>query len=94
MAQGSGNYDFIIAMGDDTTDNDMFEALPQKAFTIKVGNVSETARYNIPEQKDVLPFLQTLADEKSDHQYREPKIQLKSAMDFFKGLLKTNKKES
>ena len=89
-----GNYDFIIAMGDDTTDNDMFEALPQKAFTIKVGNVSETARYNIPEQKDVLPFLQTLADEKSDHQYREPKIQLKSAMDFFKGLLKTNKKES
>ena len=89
-----GNYDFIIAMGDDTTDNDRFEALPQKAFTIKVGNVSETARYNIPEQKDVLPFLQTLADEKSDHQYREPKIQLKSAMDFFKGLLKTNKKES
>ena len=72
----------------------MFEALPQKAFTIKVGNVSETARYNISEQKDVLSFLQTLADEKSDHQYREPKIQLKSAMDFFKGLLKTNKKES
>ena len=89
-----GNYDFIIAMGDDTTDNDMFEALPQKAFTIKVGNVSETARYNIPEQKDVLPFLQTLADEKSVHQYRESKVQLKSAMDFFKGLLKTNKKES
>lgn len=89
-----GNYDFIIAMGDDTTDNDMFEALPQKAFTIKVGNVSETARYNIPEQKDVLPFLQTLADEKSIHQYKEPKVQLKSAMDFFKGLLKTNKKES
>ena len=34
-------YDFILALGDDTTDDDMFRALPPEAVTVKVGNVSE-----------------------------------------------------
>ncbi|WP_418426538.1 bifunctional alpha,alpha-trehalose-phosphate synthase (UDP-forming)/trehalose-phosphatase [Alistipes sp.] len=54
-------YDFILAMGDDTTDNDMFQALPKAAVTIKVGAVSEYARYSLWRQSDVLPFLETLA---------------------------------
>ena len=37
-------YDFILAIGDDTTDEDMFKALPKNAATIKVGYVSETDR--------------------------------------------------
>lgn len=48
-------------MGDDTTDNDMFQALPKAAVTIKVGAVSEYARYSLWRQSDVLPFLETLA---------------------------------
>ncbi len=50
-------YDFIMALGDDTTDDDMFRALPQEAITIKIGTASEYARYNILKQTDTLPFL-------------------------------------
>ena len=55
------DHDFLMAMGDDTTDEDMFKALPAEAFTIKVGQVSDSARYMIPVQNRVLPFLSTLA---------------------------------
>lgn len=43
-------YDFILAMGDDTTDDDMFKALPVTAVTVKIGTASESARYNLPVQ--------------------------------------------
>ena len=55
------DYSFLMAMGDDTTDEDMFKAMPPEAFTIKVGQVSDSARYMIPLQNRVLPFLSTLA---------------------------------
>lgn len=54
-------YDFILAIGDDTTDDDMFRALPRAAVTVKVGAASEYARYNLPQQADVLPLLTTFA---------------------------------
>lgn len=53
-------YDFILAIGDDVTDEDMFRALPDNAFSIKVGTISYGAKYNIPLQKDVFPFLHTI----------------------------------
>jgi trehalose 6-phosphate synthase/phosphatase len=41
------DYDFIIAFGDDYTDEDIFKALPDSAITIKVGgnNVSSAKFY-------------------------------------------------
>ncbi|KKQ96620.1 MAG: Alpha,alpha-trehalose-phosphate synthase/trehalose-phosphatase, partial [Parcubacteria group bacterium GW2011_GWC2_39_11] len=33
----SENYDFILAIGDDMTDEDLFKVLPEKAFSIKGG---------------------------------------------------------
>lgn len=54
------SYDFILAIGDDVTDEDMFRALPKEAVTIKVGYACDDARYNLLEQKDVLPFLNSL----------------------------------
>ena len=59
------SYDFILAMGDDTTDEDMFSALPSNAVTIKVGLASELATYHFPYQADVLPFLQYLITDKN-----------------------------
>jgi len=53
-------YDFILALGDDTTDDDMFAALPPRALSVKVGNASEHARYNMPEQSEVVPLLELL----------------------------------
>lgn len=83
------HYDFIVAMGDDTTDDDMFKALPKSAATIKIGFVSEAATYNMPSQKEVLPFLQILTSKKDIQQTSENvKERLKGALDFLKGLLK------
>ena len=40
-------YDFILAIGDDHTDEDIFIALPERAHTIKVGGVDTAAKYQI-----------------------------------------------
>ena len=53
-------YDFVLAIGDDTTDEDMFHALPPDAISIKVGDFSAAAKYRIPLQSAVIPFLKKL----------------------------------
>lgn len=59
---GKGNYDFIMAIGDDTTDEEMFMALPQGAITIKVGQSSNAALYNLPTQQQTISFLNKLTE--------------------------------
>ena len=54
------NYDFVLAIGDDTTDEDMFRVLPQDGISIKVGNFSPAAKYRIPLQASVVPFFNNL----------------------------------
>ena len=78
-------YDFILAIGGDTPDE---EALPKNAATIKVGYVSETARYNLPSQEQVLPLLQTLVNISGESSTND-KVRkgLNSALHFFKELL-------
>ena len=53
----NGNYDFVLAMGDDTTDEDMFEALPANSYTIKIGDDLSAARNHIRNQQEVFHFL-------------------------------------
>ena len=53
-------YDFVLAIGDDTTDEDMFRALPANGISIKVGNFSESSMYRIPLQTSVIPFFEKL----------------------------------
>lgn len=86
----SEHYDFILAMGDDTTDEDMFAALPENAVTIKIGSVSESARYNMPSQAEVLPFLDLLAGSQTGQPgKRNIREGLKSTVGFIKELFKT-----
>jgi trehalose 6-phosphate synthase/phosphatase len=59
---GAKKYDFIMAIGDDTTDEDMFNALPPGSFSIKIGNLSEGANYNLLKQSDTIKFLNRLID--------------------------------
>ncbi|RNL55713.1 bifunctional alpha,alpha-trehalose-phosphate synthase (UDP-forming)/trehalose-phosphatase [Pedobacter jejuensis] len=56
------NPDFILALGDDHTDEDIFKALPNNAFTIKVGNNISEAKYYLNDYKEVRKLLWSLAD--------------------------------
>jgi len=56
--------DFILCMGDDKTDEDMFEAMLPYAETIKIGEGGTAAAYSIPKQEEVLSFLNILNSEK------------------------------
>ena len=53
----NNNPDFIIALGDDHTDEDIFKALPDEAFTIKVGSNISAAKYYLKDFKEVRDLL-------------------------------------
>lgn len=53
-------YDFILAVGDDKTDEDMFRALADKAVTIKIGNGNTTAQYSLSDYMEVIRLLNLL----------------------------------
>lgn len=54
------DYDFVMAIGDDKTDEDMFKVIPESGFSIKVGLTQSNARYNFRQQSDVPEFLLSL----------------------------------
>jgi trehalose 6-phosphate synthase/phosphatase len=54
-------WDFFLAIGDDRTDEDMFEAVPEKAYSLKVGLSSSLAKFNLKSQGDVLMLLEKLS---------------------------------
>ncbi len=55
--------DFILALGDDHTDEDIFKALPDDAFTIKVGNNISEAKYYLNDYNEVRKLLWSLVKE-------------------------------
>ena len=61
----SENWDFIMAMGDDWTDEDLFKAMPDKAYTIKVGMTMSSAEYYLKSHVDVRELLDILGKESS-----------------------------
>ena len=56
-------WDFIIAFGDDWTDEDTFRALPEGAYSVKVGISSTAAKYNIKSVTEVRNLLKEFAKE-------------------------------
>lgn len=57
---GRHHWDFVLAIGDDWTDEDMFDVLPDSAYSIKVGLSASKARFNIDSQDDVRGLLKEL----------------------------------
>ena len=52
-----GDFEMILAAGDDWTDEDMFQALPDHAMTIRIGIRPTAAHYLLEEQKDLIVLL-------------------------------------
>ncbi|ABO08784.1 bifunctional alpha,alpha-trehalose-phosphate synthase (UDP-forming)/trehalose-phosphatase [Pyrobaculum calidifontis] len=55
------NPDFVLAAGDDATDEDMFKALPPTAYTVKVGRGETAAKYYVPSYKRLRELLTRLS---------------------------------
>ncbi|TDQ11635.1 bifunctional alpha,alpha-trehalose-phosphate synthase (UDP-forming)/trehalose-phosphatase [Pedobacter metabolipauper] len=55
----NNNPDFIIALGDDHTDEDIFKTLPPEAYTIKVGSNISAAQYYLRDFKEVRELLKS-----------------------------------
>lgn len=56
------NFDFILAIGDDKTDENIFEIQPENIISIKIGTEPTLAKYNINEQKEVIHFLEKIIE--------------------------------
>ena len=54
------DYDFAITIGDDHTDEDTFRAMPEGAYTIKVGKGDTSARYQVADVAAVRRLLERL----------------------------------
>lgn len=52
--------DFIMAAGDDWTDEDTFKAMPASAYTIKVGSSNSAAKFSVNTYEDVRALLKDL----------------------------------
>jgi trehalose 6-phosphate synthase/phosphatase len=55
-------YDFIFAVGDDYTDEDLFTSLPQDAYTVKVGLGNTSAAYFLKSWQSMRRILKKFAD--------------------------------
>ncbi|MEW6510630.1 MAG: bifunctional alpha,alpha-trehalose-phosphate synthase (UDP-forming)/trehalose-phosphatase [Bacteroidota bacterium] len=56
-----GGYDFILAIGDDRTDEDLFAVLPEWAHSIKVGGTHSHAKYSCKDVAEVHRMLSLLS---------------------------------
>ncbi len=54
------SYDFILAIGDDDTDEDIFKVLPETANTIRVGLVTTLAKNSVLNQRGTLVLLKNI----------------------------------
>ncbi|MCK5177397.1 MAG: hypothetical protein KAQ92_06730 [Candidatus Aenigmarchaeota archaeon] len=60
---GDQKFDFILAIGDDWTDEFTFDAMPDEAITLKVGNKPTRAKYYIDNYLNVREFLGSLIED-------------------------------
>jgi hypothetical protein len=56
------DWDFILAIGDDKTDEDMFRVLPLNAFSVKIGMENSEAKYHLANTLEVRDFLSQLSN--------------------------------
>ena len=59
---GNESYDFILAIGDDQTDEDLFASLPAEAYSIRVSVANTRAQFNVRHPREALDLLRSLGE--------------------------------
>lgn len=54
------NFDFVLAVGDDQADEDLFKVLPEESYSIKVGLAKSYAKFNLRNHREVVQLLTDL----------------------------------
>ncbi|MBE0431989.1 trehalose-phosphatase, partial [candidate division WOR-3 bacterium] len=65
------DWDFIIAIGDDWTDEDIFAAVRESAYSIKVGIGYTKARFTIPSSREARQLVKNLSNQQQSSIRRE-----------------------
>lgn len=55
-------FDFILAAGDDSTDEDVFQVLPEHAYSIKVGLTPSKAKFKVDSVKETRALLKKILE--------------------------------
>ncbi len=59
---GDQYFDFIMAIGDSQTDEDLFDILDQNSYSVRVGESDQSsAKFYVENQRAVLPLLQRIS---------------------------------
>lgn len=72
-------HDFILAMGDDHTDEDIFKAMPNNAITIKVGSEVSEAKFYLNDYHEVRDLLQSILIETTTKTYQHKRSVISTA---------------
>ncbi|WP_128545341.1 bifunctional alpha,alpha-trehalose-phosphate synthase (UDP-forming)/trehalose-phosphatase [Larkinella soli] len=64
-------YDFVVSIGDDTTDEDMFRQLPDWAYSVRIGAGESEARYRLARQQEVLPLLELMLEARKEEAVKD-----------------------
>ena len=64
--------EFILGVGDDWTDEDLFRALPESAFSVRVGVARTAAKYHLTSQTSVRRLLKEFTEPKPIEQSSLP----------------------
>ena len=66
--------DFIMAAGDDVTDEDLFASLPENAWTVHVGRSESKAKYYITSPDEMVALLADIVERLNTSSNGKPKI--------------------
>lgn len=61
---GSLGAEFVLAIGDDCTDEDLFRTLPSTAYSVRIGLANTAARFHLSSQMSVRRILRELREVK------------------------------
>jgi trehalose 6-phosphate synthase/phosphatase len=69
---GTNLPEFILGIGDDWTDEDLFRALPPTAFSVRVGVAKTTARFHLSNHATVRRLLRELTEIQNSQPSKAP----------------------